>query len=235
MDYEACSVDGCEAKVKAKGYCQNHYYKFKKNGDPLMDRRKIPKGRTCAVDGCDKPHASNGMCGMHAQRVRRNGSPHVGARVPVEGCCSVDSCSAPAYCKGLCHGHYCRSLRGAPLDTPVRQRNNPTETHKICPNCRENKEHSQFAKANGRLASWCKECHKHYLRRLHYGLSRDEYALLSANGCAACGGLDKLVVDHHHGTGVVRGVLCSPCNVALGMLQDSPERIDALARYLRSA
>ncbi len=42
----------------------------------------------------------------------------------------------------------------------------------------------------------------------------------------------RLVVDHDHGTGHVRALLCSPCNAALGLMGDRPERLEAAARYL---
>jgi hypothetical protein len=32
---------------------------------------------------------------------------------------------------------------------------------------------------------------------------------------------------------VVRGLLCSPCNQALGLLADDSERIEALLHYIR--
>lgn len=56
--------------------------------------------------------------------------------------------------------------------------------------------------------------------------------------CAAClveveDWQQKLSVDHDHLTGQVRGLLCQPCNLALGHLKDDPERILALADYLR--
>lgn len=40
-----------------------------------------------------------------------------------------------------------------------------------------------------------------------------------------------LSVDHDHETGDVRALLCSACNVALGRLNEDPERIRALADY----
>lgn len=63
--------------------------------------------------------------------------------------------------------------------------------------------------------------------------------------CASCGnpemGIDHrngahldLAVDHNHATGQVRALLCGPCNMALGLLQDDPERIERLVRYIQS-
>lgn len=39
-------------------------------------------------------------------------------------------------------------------------------------------------------------------------------------------------VDHDHKTGKVRGILCHPCNTALGMAQDSPHILRRMADYL---
>lgn len=48
------------------------------------------------------------------------------------------------------------------------------------------------------------------------------------------GRAQPLSVDHDHETGVVRGLLCHRCNVAVGLLQNSPEFADAVADYLRT-
>jgi hypothetical protein len=39
-------------------------------------------------------------------------------------------------------------------------------------------------------------------------------------------------IDHDHATGRFRGWLCSQCNHALGLLHDSPEKIQGLKDYL---
>lgn len=45
----------------------------------------------------------------------------------------------------------------------------------------------------------------------------------------------KLVVDHCHATGKVRGLLCHNCNRALGLLQDSKESLKRALEYLEGA
>jgi hypothetical protein len=56
--------------------------------------------------------------------------------------------------------------------------------------------------------------------------------------CAICGnghvGVGtRLHIDHCHDTGRIRGLLCGKCNTAVGLLDDSPERAEQLAAYLR--
>ena len=86
-----------------------------------------------------------------------------------------------------------------------------------------------------------------YRRRQHdiglkhsFGLTRaafDRMLIAQSGRCAICsgeltGGKNGVHVDHDHGTGGVRALLCSQCNVGLGMFQDSPELLEAAARYL---
>ena len=78
-----------------------------------------------------------------------------------------------------------------------------------------------------------------------YGLTVEAYeALLAAQGgvCAICrrppaadGRQKRLHVDHDHATDAVRGLLCSNCNTALGLLDDDVDRIAAAIFYLRGA
>jgi Autographiviridae endonuclease VII len=75
-----------------------------------------------------------------------------------------------------------------------------------------------------------------YLQRC-YGLTRADYeALLAAQGgvCPLCGKRSKktLCVDHCHGTGTIRGLLCRQCNFALGCFTDSQAAMMAAIAYL---
>lgn len=44
----------------------------------------------------------------------------------------------------------------------------------------------------------------------------------------------KLHVDHDHSTGSIRGLLCFPCNIALGYFQDNPDFLRSALCYLNS-
>lgn len=79
-----------------------------------------------------------------------------------------------------------------------------------------------------------------YQRNLHlvrkYGITIDDYDAILANqgnGCALCARQDvRLVVDHDHTTGQVRGILCYARNMAMGMAGDSADRLRVMVRYL---
>lgn len=72
-----------------------------------------------------------------------------------------------------------------------------------------------------------------------YGITEADYnAMLERQGhcCAICQtdtpGRKGWAIDHCHDSGVVRGVLCSPCNSAIGLLRDDPDVIMRAAMYV---
>jgi CRISPR/Cas system-associated protein Cas10 (large subunit of type III CRISPR-Cas system) len=75
--------------------------------------------------------------------------------------------------------------------------------------------------------------------RNNYGITLEYYNELLVkqnNKCAICGNEQDgkaLNVDHDHTTGKVRGLLCSTCNFAVGLLKDDPALCDTMAAYLR--
>jgi len=76
------------------------------------------------------------------------------------------------------------------------------------------------------------------LRRYGFSVAEYDEMLAKQNGCCAlCGcapSVDKaLGVDHDHVTGVIRGLLCDPCNKALGLLRDDPALMVRAAEYVR--
>lgn len=59
--------------------------------------------------------------------------------------------------------------------------------------------------------------------------------LQQENRCAICRIAEPTCVDHCHQTGRVRGVLCRPCNVALGQFRDDAQLLRAALKYLEEA
>lgn len=130
-----------------------------------------------------------------------------------------------------------------------------------CPDCGVRKALTEFHKdatrKNGRkvyckacnaaqVSSWSKADPERRARvqrqtRLNtlYGVTPKEFdAMLDAqgNGCEVCYGVNadgrSLAVDHDHKTGKVRALLCSRCNIALGLVEEDPCRLRALADYV---
>ena len=71
-----------------------------------------------------------------------------------------------------------------------------------------------------------------------YGITEDQYvsAYEQQRGmCAICSTVltTETLVDHDHSTGKVRGLLCRPCNFALGLFKDNPELLVKAAKYIR--
>ena len=51
--------------------------------------------------------------------------------------------------------------------------------------------------------------------------------------CAICQTqLEESNIDHDHTTGEVRGLLCTPCNLGIGMFKDNPDVLNRAIRYL---
>ena len=86
-------------------------------------------------------------------------------------------------------------------------------------------------------------------RMRRFGVKPEEYiAMLAEQGgvCAICGKPEtvkdsrtrkpfSLAVDHCHGTGKVRGLLCQNCNLALGYLRDDLDILASATSYLINA
>lgn len=125
---------------------------------------------------------------------------------------------------------------------------------KKCGECEQLKDETEFYVGRGRLFGDCKDCvrkkslesHRknYYLKK--FGIVYETYLFLlqrQDSKCAICGtahqekpekkwGRARLAVDHNHATGIVRGLLCHPCNVSIGLMQESPQRLRDAADYL---
>lgn len=149
---------------------------------------------------------------MHYQRWRSHGDPTVkkpGGRGRVGAPPVIVHGTATAY-----NNHGCR-----------------------CEPCKENRRSyaREWAQANP-------EKRRRTRLKFLYDISPEEYAVrMFEQGCvcAICGeAQDKdtkrpfFHVDHCHKDGHVRGLLCRPCNQALGLLRDDPVRMQKATDYL---
>ena len=83
--------------------------------------------------------------------------------------------------------------------------------------------------------------HKDYHYKKKYGISYVDYLQLveeSGGKCNICdttepkGKNGKFHLDHCHDSKVIRGVLCSQCNHAIGLFRDNPTLLRKAAKYL---
>jgi hypothetical protein len=100
------------------------------------------------------------------------------------------------------------------------------------------KELAQMAEWRGRNPGPHADARRRSKLRVKYGLTIEGYnALLDKQGgvCAVCGhNVSKraLHVDHDHGTGKVRGLLCNKCNRGMGLLGDDVTLLKSAIAYL---
>ena len=97
-------------------------------------------------------------------------------------------------------------------------------------------EHGKPRQGGGRM---CRLCTKQERRSRLYGLSQQQFdARVQEQGgkCAICRktftAAQQTHIDHDHKTLQVRGILCSRCNLALGLLDDDLARLRAAVDYL---
>ena len=88
MAERTCSIEGCERPHRSRGWCNVHYQRWYKTGDPLTVRPGRWAGYEkpiCLIDGCGKPAHARGLCSVHAPRHRRHGDPLAGRRPNIAG------------------------------------------------------------------------------------------------------------------------------------------------------
>ena len=111
-----------------------------------------------------------------------------------------------------------------------------------CKECRRATEKENWLKNINRPSRHPDAKRKERLKRV-FGITPEDYdsmLLKQKNVCAICKlpnhwnrrDKSRLAIDHDHKTGLVRGLLCHPCNQSLGLMQDDPSRLIAAAAYL---
>jgi hypothetical protein len=123
------------------------------------------------------------------------------------------------------------------------ERNARTRQYKDRPEVRAKMASPEFkAHRRAQHALHYTQHHRAAMRMRKYGVTQEAYdALFAKQGglCAICQGellrgRSKTNIDHCHTTGIVRGLLCHRCNLALGHFDDSVERLEIAIAYLRA-
>ncbi len=116
---QECSVEGCDSKPHAHGYCKLHLNRIDRHGTPERVRNWNP-GALCSVEGCDEPSKAQGYCGTHYIRVWRTGQAGSPQRVTPQSerqskykgkACAIEGCDRRPKGRGWCQMHYDRWVR----------------------------------------------------------------------------------------------------------------------------
>ena len=91
MTTRICSETDCGKPHFARGYCQDHYTRWRMAHNP----------KRCEVAGCDRPLKGRGLCQRHYDAWKT--SPQA---VAERGQCSRPRCRKPRRSRGLCDDHY---------------------------------------------------------------------------------------------------------------------------------
>jgi hypothetical protein len=104
----------------------------------------------------------------------------------------------------------------------------------------EKKRRHEEQKARWRKTPEGRSFMRNWKLQKYYGLTLEAFnALLAGQGgkCAVCETSEWRghgpVLDHDHVSGKVRGILCTNCNTAIGLMKDDPKRIAKLFAYLK--
>lgn len=124
----SCSIEHCENKHEAKGFCKKHYKSFSKYGDALfVEKRKILQGQNremrvkieeetrlrkeklsvCMLKGCGEKVYARFLCNKHYASFQRTGEiPTLKSRhvINTDTCLAIE-CSNPHYKDGFCKSH----------------------------------------------------------------------------------------------------------------------------------
>lgn len=72
-----CTIPECGKKTKTRGWCDMHYARWRKHGDPervAWTVHKRPADGQCTIAGCDRDYYNSGVCTGHYSRRKRNGA-----------------------------------------------------------------------------------------------------------------------------------------------------------------
>lgn len=74
---KTCSVEGCEKKPVARGWCKMHWQRWRRTGTTELIHKESINPEFCTMDGCHRPCRARGLCATHHQRWRLHGDPNI--------------------------------------------------------------------------------------------------------------------------------------------------------------
>lgn len=145
-------------------------------------------------------------------------------------CGNTFECSKRRFYCDTCGGDSARSFR-------KRKNKNPELKRRWWATAKQNKCQQCARKLTGKQRIFCgKFCAKAF--QLGCSVTPESYteAFRACEGkCEICGRKQrkKLAIDHNHTTKEFRGLLCTSCNVGIGMFKDSQELLELAKQYIK--
>lgn len=138
---------------------------------------------------------------------------------------------------------FCKKKRqpGAAIGCTTKPITNMVKTFGTCGKCGalRTEENSRMVTRKGKTWRRCLFCKSDAARRhvlkSKYGVTLEWFTQQRAaqSGLCALGcGRTATAIDHDHRTGLIRGILCRSCNVALGFMRDDPALLTRAIEYL---
>jgi hypothetical protein len=159
----------------------------------------------CQITECLSQSKTRGYCVKHYKAKRYSGE--------ISGKqCTELNCSSNQNARGYCGVHYNQRKKNGEFGFKICRVNN-CDQHQV---------------SRG-------YCQKHYAINKTHKIDPEEFEsmLRSQNGfCLICANSEKLVIDHCHSTGKIRGLLCNRCNVAIGLMDDDINKLQSAIIYL---
>ena len=225
-----CAVQDCDSVVHATGLCQPHYRRKQRHGSPTVSGvvgrpRKAGSTDHRALDPDEKAARLAGRRAVRTHCV--NDHELVGDNLLV----ARDGARSCRTCRDAQQRAYVRKT--------VDERTHCQRGHLLT------EKNTKVLKSGVRQ---CRECVRDRSYYHRFGLTLVQYNVMHKNQSERCLGCDRrqvqgeqwLAVDHDRAccSGVqscgkcVRGLLCTPCNMAVGLLRDDPVVLRRLASYV---
>ncbi len=223
-----CIIDGCGRKQNAEGLCNSHYMRKNRNGH-LDTKRSKDWGAK----------GNHPLYHNYKWMIRKQGKISIDKSWTDDFWCFVkDMGDKPEPRVTLSRKIMSKPFNKEncywklPVLEPIQAKTHKEYQRKYIKRLREEKP-AKFAE---------------YDFKRHYGITLCQYndMFSKQNGkCLICDNEEKakhpvsnmkrrLAVDHCHDTGIVRGLLCTNCNLALGGFMDSPAILEEAIKYLEN-
>lgn len=185
----------------------------------------------CNYENCNKTKIrARGLCSMHWSLEQYG---------PCKNLCLMPASNSNGFCAN------CNKRKGnAPSRRNLGSIINSTSC-RVCSTCKNIFPIDEFAKSNHK--NRCNKCqinmkkHSALLKKYKITLNKwNEIVESQGGGCAICGEIEKLCVDHDHSCcsgnqtcgNCIRGIICDKCNRAIGLMKNNPFILKNASKYL---